>query len=114
MSKVSTHILDIARGTPAVGVAVTLEREENAGQWRKMGAGVTDADGRCAQLVAADELLSPGAYRLTFDTGAYHASRAVSTLYPFVQVVFTVGEGETRFHIPLLLGPYGYTTYRGS
>jgi 5-hydroxyisourate hydrolase len=114
MSKVSTHVLDIARGTPASGVAVSLDRQEGPDRWRKIGAGSTDQDGRCAQLVPVSESLSPGTYRLTFDTGAYHGDNSGSSLYPFVQVAFRVAEGETSFHIPLLLGPYGYTTYRGS
>jgi 5-hydroxyisourate hydrolase len=114
MNKVSTHVLDIARGAPASSVAVTLERQENGGQWLEIGSGQTDADGRCAQLVPEGESLSLGTYRLNFDTGSYHAAQGIAGLYPFVYVVFAVREGETRFHIPLLLGPHGYTTYRGT
>jgi 5-hydroxyisourate hydrolase len=114
MSKVSTHILDMARGVPVAGMSVTLEAGKNDGEWQKVGSGHTDHDGRCAQLLPDSEPLVPGTYRLTFDTGAYQAAHGGPTLYPFVQVVFRVGEGESRFHIPLLLGPYGYTTYRGS
>jgi 5-hydroxyisourate hydrolase len=114
MSTVSTHVLDIASGTPAGGVPVSLERQESADQWRNVGSGRTDADGRCAQLVADGEALSPGTYRLVFDTGSYHSAQGVQGLYPLVFVAFSVREGEVRFHLPLLLGPYGYTTYRGS
>jgi 5-hydroxyisourate hydrolase len=114
MSKVSTNVLDIARGAPAASVAVTLEFEGNADQWRKVGFGVTDNDGRCAQLLPKSTSLAPGTYRLTFHTGDYHDAQGTGGLYPFVQVVFRVAEGETSFHIPLLLSPYGYTTYRGS
>jgi 5-hydroxyisourate hydrolase len=114
MSGISTHVLDTARGKPAGGVPVRLEREEAGGNWKSVGEGRTDANGRCAQLLDARETLAPGAYRLAFDTKAYFAAQKMDALYPLVEVRFTVRAGEEHFHIPLLLSPNGYTTYRGS
>ena len=113
MKRISTHILDLARGKPASGVAVQLETQESAGTWRLLNSASTDHDGRCAQLLAVDEL-APGLYRLRFDTAAYFTALRVETLYPSVEVIFQVRKGESQFHIPLLLNANGYTTYRGS
>jgi len=101
------------RGAPAIGVAVKLECLDSSGAWQVLGSGRTDADGRCAQLLPKDEL-RPGQYRLTFDTAAYFSTHKIVSLYPTVQVTFEVREGESQFHIPLLLSANGYTTYRGS
>jgi 5-hydroxyisourate hydrolase len=111
---VSTHVLDTARGKPAEGVPVRLERKEASGDWAALASAQTDQDGRCGQLLPGDQRLSAGLYRLTFDTGSYFSAQNVSGLYPLVEITFQVREGETRFHIPLLLSPNGYTTYRGS
>jgi 5-hydroxyisourate hydrolase len=113
MRRISTHVLDLMRGRPAKDVPVQLERQETAGQWRLLHSARTDADGRCAQLLSQDEL-SPGVYRLSFDTAAYFSTQIVSGLYPVVEITFQVREGESQFHIPLLLSANGYTTYRGS
>lgn len=112
MKRISTHILDLARGKPASGVAVQLEIQES-GKWRLLNSSSTDHDGRCAQLLASDEL-APGVYRLRFDTAAYFSGLRVEALYPSVEVMFRVREGESQFHIPLLLNANGYTTYRGT
>lgn len=114
MNRVSTHILDTVRGTPAAEVPVRLERMEESGNWLLLGSGRTDQDGRCGQLLREDSILVPGIYRLTFDTGSYFADARMKGLYPMVEVTFQVGDGETTFHIPLLLSPNGYTTYRGT
>jgi len=114
MNTISTHVLDTTRGTPADGVAVRLDRQEGADQWREIGSGRTSSDGRCSQLVPSGQCLSQGTYRLVFDTASYHANQGMQSFYPIVHVVFVVREGDTRLHIPLLLNPYGYTTYRGS
>ncbi len=102
MSTLSTHVLDIARGRPAPGIAVRLETR--AGEL--LGEGVTDDDGRLAEI---GPRLQPGAYVLRFDTHSY-----VDGFYPEVVVVFTIAEPGQRYHVPLLLSPYGYSTYRGS
>jgi len=112
--RISTHILDTARGTPAANVGVQLERQDASGAWRTLSSSRTGADGRCAQLLPEGEKLVPGAHRLTFDTAAYYSAQGASGLYPVVQITFTAREGDAHFHIPLLLSPHGYTTYRGS
>jgi 5-hydroxyisourate hydrolase len=114
MKGISTHILDMVQGKPAGDVPVRLEKQNASGEWRRLASARSDQDGRCAQLLPEGEDLSPGVYRLIFDTGSYHAARKVDALYPAVEVTFRVRKGETRFHIPLLLSPNGYTTYRGS
>jgi 5-hydroxyisourate hydrolase len=114
MTQVSTHVLDTSLGTPARNVAVRLERHEHSGDWRMVKMGRTDHDGRCGELVSGGDTLAPGVYRLTFDTAGYYAAREIQGLFPLVQITFSVRDGETHFHIPLLLSPHGYTTYRGS
>lgn len=114
MNVISTHVLDTARGKPASGIPVKLEREDSAGKWQLIGGGQTTEDGRCAQLLPQPRALSTGRYRLTFDTAKYFASHNIETLYPFVEIAFSIRDGESHFHIPLLLSPNGYTTYRGS
>ncbi len=114
MTRISTHVLDIAQGQPAKNVPVRLERREAAGEWRLLAAARTDQDGRCSQLLPEKEALTLGVYRLVFETAAYFAARKVDGLYPLVEITFQVREGEQHFHIPLLLSPNGYTTYRGS
>jgi 5-hydroxyisourate hydrolase len=114
MKKISTHVLDVAQGKPAVGVAVRLERREISGDWIPLGSGRTDNDGRCAHLLAEGEPLRAGLYRLSFDAASYHHAQKIEGLYPVIEITFQVLEGESQFHIPLLLSPFGYTTYRGS
>lgn len=114
MRVVSTHVLDTARGVPAGGVPLSLERQESSGEWRTLASSRTDSDGRCRQLLPAGETLSAGTYRLAFDTASYYQALGIQSLYPQVLVTFSVREGEGDFHIPLLLNPYGYTTYRGT
>ena len=110
---ISTHVLDTARGKPAPDIQVHLEQQES-GQWRSIVSARTDQNGRCAQLVADDKALGPGIYRLSFDTESYYAVHRIQGLYPVVQIAFHVRDGEAHYHIPLLLSPHGYTTYRGS
>jgi 5-hydroxyisourate hydrolase len=114
MSRISTHVLDTAKGKPASGVAVRLERQDSSGKWFSLGSGKTDQDGRCHQLLPDGALLTEGSYRLTFDTESYFAACGADGLYPAVEVLFRARKGESHFHIPLLLSPNGYTTYRGS
>lgn len=104
---ISTHVLDVALGTPAAAVPVALERLEGA-RWAPVGEAVTDPDGR-ANLVPRGVL--GGRYRLTFDTAAYHGAGA---FHPQVVVVVDLPSGSGHTHVPLLLSPYGYTTYRGT
>ncbi len=113
MSGITTHVLDTARGRPAAGVPVTLEAKGGGG-WRLVGRGATDADGRLRDLVPADFALTEGEYRLTFDAGAYLSAAGVEGFYTEVVVSFVVRDAASHYHVPLLLSPYGYTTYRGS
>jgi 5-hydroxyisourate hydrolase len=113
MSGLSTHVLDTAIGRPAAGVEVRLEVEEADG-WRELGRGATNADGRVAQLLPAGSGLRAATYRLTFDVAGYFAPRGTPAFYPHVSIVFTVRDAGQHHHVPLLLSPFGYSTYRGS
>jgi len=114
MKRISTHVLDTALGVPAAGVGVRLEHLEKSGTWTQLASAKTDADGRCAQLLPQSDGLHAGSYRLSFETGIYFAGLGIAGLYPVVEITFTVRDGDTHFHAPLLLSPHGYTTYRGS
>jgi 5-hydroxyisourate hydrolase len=114
MKRISTHILDLVQGKPAAAVPVRLEKQTDSGTWQLLASSQTDQDGRCPQLLPQDDALSAGIYRLTFETGTYFAQLKIATLYPVVEVTFRAQDGESHFHIPLLLSPNGYTTYRGS
>ena len=111
MSYITTHVLDTSTGRPAAGVGVRLERRV-ADDWRDVGRGETDADGRLRSLAPAAP--EPGVYRLTFDTGRYFDAQGGRGFYPFVTIVFETAPGQEHYHVPLLLNPYGYSTYRGS
>lgn len=104
----STHVLDAVTGRPAAGVAVAVDRVDEGGREEPVARAHTDTDGRVADL-APD--LSVGVYRLRFDTGAYFGGQ---TFYPEVTVTFTVRDPAAHLHVPLLLSPYAYSTYRGS
>jgi 5-hydroxyisourate hydrolase len=111
MSQITTHVLDTARGQPAAGVTVLLEKLSDAGQ-EEIGRASTDADGRIRDI--GPEQLAAGTYRLVFAVADYFARLDRSAFFPEVAVMFTVdGEGQ-HYHVPLLLSPFGYTTYRGS
>ena len=114
MRRISTHILDTVRGKPAASVPVRLEHRDLSGAWRELSTGRTDPNGRCAELLPENHSLSEGVYRLTFATADYFAAQGIQGLYPFIEVTFQVRSGESHFHIPLLLSPNGYSTYRGS
>jgi 5-hydroxyisourate hydrolase len=114
MSPITTHVLDISRGRPAEGVALVLCRQNSAGAWLELARGVTDADGRGSALLADDAALVPGTYQLRFATGPYFAALAAHSFYPEVQVTFQIDNVREHYHVPLLLSPYGYSTYRGS
>lgn len=113
MSAITTHILDIARGQPASGVPIVLESQAVNG-WQEIGRGQTDDDGRLRDLLSSDFNFTAGTYRLTFDTAAYFAAQQTESFYPTVTVTFIVHDAAQHYHVPLLLSPYGYSTYRGS
>lgn len=115
MSVITTHVLDTASGQPARGVHARLfERTPDGGDWRPLAQGTTDDDGRIGDLLPAGAPIEPGPYRLRFATGDYFATRGIESFHPEVDIVFTVREPQAHHHVPLLLSPFGYTTYRGS
>jgi 5-hydroxyisourate hydrolase len=113
MSAITTHVLDTARGLPARGLPVRLEILSGKGRWRTLGRGVTDTNGRIVNLLP-DGPAKRGHYRLTFDTAAYFRSRKTPSFFPAVCVLFDVREPAQHYHVPLLLSPFGYSTYRGT
>ena len=116
MQGITTHVLDISLGLPAAQIPIRLERHQD-GKWHSVGIAITNGDGRAHPLdpnnVDADEPFEKGDYRLTFEVAAYFATRQVKAFYPFVQITFSVTEIK-HHHVPLLLGPFGYSTYLGS
>jgi 5-hydroxyisourate hydrolase len=113
MSAITTHVLDTSVGKPAAGIAVKLELQ-GAGGWQTIASATTNADGRAAALLPLGATLTAGTYRLWFDTAAYFLARGVQSFYPHVEIVFIVNDAAQNYHLPLLLGPFGYSTYRGS
>jgi 5-hydroxyisourate hydrolase len=110
---ITTHVLDTARGKAARGVPVRLERLDG-GAWTKVGDGATDDDGRLRTLTPAGVLLE-GTYRIRFDVAAYFAAGGISEyFFPIAEIHFLVRDGAAHYHVPLLLSPYGYSTYRGT
>jgi 5-hydroxyisourate hydrolase len=114
MSAITTHVLDTSRGRPASGVPIVLEIQSAEHEWKLIGKGETDADGRLRELVPQGHAFVEGVYRLTFDTRAYFASQGIESFYPEVSVIFSINDSGQHYHVPLLLSPYGYSTYRGS
>jgi 5-hydroxyisourate hydrolase len=110
---ITTHVLDTAAGRPGRGIAIELERADARGAWQPVGAGATDDDGRLRTLTAPGPV-EPGTYRIRFQTGAYLAAQGTAGFFPVVEIQFTVADGAQHYHVPLLLSPFGYSTYRGS
>ena len=113
MSPITTHVLDTSSGTPAGGLAVGLSFREKDG-WHELGRGRTNKDGRVADLLADGTALRVGTYRLRFETGAYFRGRSKPCFYPEVSIIFEIQAANEHYHVPLLLSPFGYSTYRGS
>ncbi len=110
---ITTHVLDTTRGGPAVGITVILEVRHQRG-WIPVGRGSTDENGRLMHLTGEQPLVT-GTYRLTFDTGSYHRDCGMtSPFFPEVKIVFSVDASHDHYHVPLLLSPFGYSTYRGT
>jgi 5-hydroxyisourate hydrolase len=114
MSPITTHVLDLSLGRPARGVAVSLSARGPDGRWDELAVGVTDQDGRARDLWPEGKLLDTGVYRLRFETAAYFLALGVRAFYPEVVITFTIDSSSEHFHVPLLLSPFGYSTYRGS
>ncbi len=117
MAGISTHVLDTSRGAPATGLTVTLAMRGSSDSdlsWTEVRRGETDADGRLAPLWPPDRPLEIGLFRLTFDTGSYFRRAGGVGFYPEIRVCFEIRDASQHHHVPLLLSPFGYSTYRGS
>jgi 5-hydroxyisourate hydrolase len=113
MSQITTHILDTSLGKPAADVPVKLEQKIAENKWKILANGTTNADGRVGDLLPKTTVLPFGTYKITFDTEGYFAQQNRASFYPIVEIQFTVSEAA-HYHVPLLLNPFGYSTYRGS
>lgn len=111
MRSLSTHVLDAVSGNPAADVRVTLARRTGGADWAELVSATTDTDGRVRELAPAG--LEPGTYRLVFDTAGYFAATGQSGFYPEVAITFTADD-DRHYHVPLLLSPFAFSTYRGS
>jgi 5-hydroxyisourate hydrolase len=112
MSQLTTHILDTTKGKPAQGVTIILYQGQND-NWKELARGITNADGRIPDLLKKDTVLQHGIYKMRFETKDYFDRDRITTFYPYVEIIFDITSGE-HYHIPLLLNPFGYSTYRGS
>jgi 5-hydroxyisourate hydrolase len=111
---ITTHILDTSIGRPAGGVAVRLEHQMADGSWHAVGSGQTDTDGRLRTLTPASNPPATGTFRLIFETAPYFDARGIASFYPRVVVEFVIRDAGAHHHVPLLVSPFGYSTYRGS
>lgn len=109
----SVHILDLQNGQPVAGVTVILEAESGK-QWKKLNTGITNEQGRITALFPADQTMAVGNYRVIFKTGAHYAQLKQNTFFPQIPVEFHVDKVGEHYHIPLLLSPFGFSTYRGN
>jgi 5-hydroxyisourate hydrolase len=112
MSQVTTHVLDTSKGKPAKGVKIILSQLDKE-EWKTIAGGSTDSDGRLAYLPEENIIAEKGIYKLKFETKAYFDEQGVQTFFPYVEIIFEIKDKE-HYHVPLLLNPYGYSTYRGS
>lgn len=112
MSQVTTHILDTTKGKPAQGVTIIFYSDNND-EWKELARGITNTDGRIPDLLKKDVLLEYGTYKMRFEVKEYFDKQGIAAFYPFVEIVFAINTKE-HYHIPLLLNPFGYSTYRGS
>lgn len=112
MSQVTTHILDTSTGKPAQAITIVLLQGAND-SWTELARGKTNIDGRLPDLLTPGFLLQAGIYKLRFETKDYYDAREIKTFYPFIEIVFDIDSTE-HYHVPLLLNPFGYSTYRGS
>ncbi len=112
MSKITTHVLDTAKGKPAQEISVILYHGSN-NQWQEIARSKTDRDGRVPKLSGEEHSSREGIFKLRFETKDYFDKNQIATFYPYVEIIFEVATGE-HYHVPLLLSPYGYSTYRGS
>ncbi|MBS1533988.1 MAG: hydroxyisourate hydrolase [Bacteroidetes bacterium] len=112
MSQITTHVLDTSVGVPGKNITIRLKRFYN-GSWQTLAQGITNADGRIPDLLPPDRILKADTYQMVFDTGAYYADLKIQTFYPMVEIIFQTFD-DAHYHVPLLVNPFGYSTYRGS
>lgn len=113
MSQITTHILDTSTGKPANGIEIKLFIFHDDSTWLEIANGTTNKDGRITNLLSDDMKLSRGIYKMNFQTGKYFEEKGLKKFYPYVEIIFEI-DSEDHYHIPLLLSPFGYSTYRGS
>jgi 5-hydroxyisourate hydrolase len=113
MSKISAHVLDTSLGRPAANLSVRLDLLDALGAYRVLGTALTNADGRVSDLLSGQPL-EASTYRVMFETEPYFVEKKLPVFYPRIEIVFRVASASEHYHIPLLLSPYGYSTYRGS
>lgn len=114
MSAITTHVLDTTSGRPGAGIPVVLERKTHSSGWQALADGMTNADGRLTDLLSVREAFLPGHYRLIFEIGPYFLLRNIECFFPQITVSFVVKDPAQHYHVPLLLSPFGYSTYRGT
>jgi 5-hydroxyisourate hydrolase len=113
-SPITTHVLDTSRGKAASGIPVLLERRDSETQWTRIALSSTNADGRVENLLAPESKVEAGTYRLTFETEGYFRALGTLNFYPLVILVFKITQPTEHHHVPLLISPFGYSTYRGT
>lgn len=114
MSGITTHIIDITTGKPGAGIPVVLERKTHSAGWQAIAEGMTDINGRIDDLLSARDVFLPGHYRLIFEIGPYYLLQSVECFFPQVVISFVVKDPVQHYHVPLLLSPFSYSTYRGT
>ncbi|WP_298225004.1 2-oxo-4-hydroxy-4-carboxy-5-ureidoimidazoline decarboxylase [Flavobacterium sp.] len=112
VSQITTHVLDTSVGLPGKDISIRLQSKQN-GVWQTIAQGITNADGRIPDLLPQQKNLKPDTYKMVFDTGSYYRKQNLKTFYPEVEILFSTFD-ETHYHVPLLVNPFGYSTYRGS
>ncbi len=113
MTQITSHILDTSLGKPAQGVQITLLQQQGD-KWLTLGSGTTNSDGRVADFLGSDDALPGGIYKLNFNLREYYEQLNTESFYPYADVAFEIAGDGQHYHVPLLLSPFGYSTYRGS
>lgn len=114
MSAITTHILDTTNGRPGTGIPVVLERKTHTSGWQAVAEGITDANGRLDDLLSVTEAFLPGHYRFIFEIGPYFLLREMECFFPQITISFVVKDPTQKYHVPLLLGPFGYSAFRAA
>jgi 5-hydroxyisourate hydrolase/2-oxo-4-hydroxy-4-carboxy-5-ureidoimidazoline decarboxylase len=112
VSQITTHVLDTAIGLPGKDISIRMQAMRN-GTWQTIAQGITNADGRIPDLLPQERILKPDTYKMVFDTGSYFKKQNLKTFYPAVEIIFNTFD-DAHYHVPLLVNPFGYSTYRGS